>query len=587
MIEPAQNKIMQLPAVIEPAQNKILQLPAVIKPAQNETLQLPAVIETAQDETLQLPAVIRPTMDDSLQLPAIVDRIPAIIEGTATEVVEDPEPVKEPPKTDAFAGIKKALSDALSFKNVVNVLGLSEQVGNIKKEFLDPIQGMARGAFDPIKDKLIELAESPVFKTFVENIGCAFGLIADIILFIIDLVCQIGGFFMNNWSVIAPIIYGIIAVLALMALITGINTIVTWVQVAATWAQTAAQNGLNAALLACPLVWIILLIIAIVAVIFLVVAAINHFAGTSISATGVIAGAFLWLMALIGNIVIGAINSIIQFFWTLFVEPFIGIIEFILNVANGGFNGLGGAVANLIGQIISWFLSMGKVVTKIIDAIFGTNWTAGLETLQDKVLSWGKNDTAITLNRDAPEINHRFDMTAAWDTGNEAGTNLEDGIKNFDLGDYAVNPIKANETTKNNNSVNNYFGDTSLYNGIQNNNSNMYSNMENTNTTYNNTGSLDSANTTYSNVGGSDSTYTNAATDISNDTSVSATDEQLVYMRDLAEQEAVNRFTTADIKVDMPVNANVSSNMDLDGIVNYLATGLNDAMEQAAEGVHA
>ncbi len=59
------------------------------------------------------------------------------------------------------------------------------------------------------------------------------------------------------------------------------------------------------------------------------------------------------------------------------------------------------------------------------------------------------------------------------------------------------------------------------------------------------------------------------------------------YLRDAAERETINRFTTAEIKVDMGgINNNISSNMDIDGVVDYLVTGVNEAMEKAAEGVH-
>ncbi|MBQ4541665.1 MAG: phage tail protein [Clostridia bacterium] len=68
--------------------------------------------------------------------------------------------------------------------------------------------------------------------------------------------------------------------------------------------------------------------------------------------------------------------------------------------------------------------------------------------------------------------------------------------------------------------------------------------------------------------------------------SMDITSEDLKYLRDIAETEVVNRFTTAEIKVEMTNNNNVSSDMDLDGMVDYLATGVNEAMEKAAEGVH-
>jgi hypothetical protein len=68
--------------------------------------------------------------------------------------------------------------------------------------------------------------------------------------------------------------------------------------------------------------------------------------------------------------------------------------------------------------------------------------------------------------------------------------------------------------------------------------------------------------------------------------SVDISDENLKYLRDIAETEAINRFTTAEISVNMTNNNNVSSGMDIDGMVDNLSAGVLEAMEQAAEGVH-
>ncbi len=64
------------------------------------------------------------------------------------------------------------------------------------------------------------------------------------------------------------------------------------------------------------------------------------------------------------------------------------------------------------------------------------------------------------------------------------------------------------------------------------------------------------------------------------------TNEQLKYLRDIAERDTVNRFTTASIKVEMTNQNNINSGMDIDGVVNGLALAVSDAMSQAAEGVH-
>lgn len=347
----------------------------------------------------------------------------------------------------------------------------------------------------------------------------------------------------QNWSVIEPIVLGIAtavglytaalvtynAIQGIAALRTSIAAAATMLHSGNTFAATVAQNGFNAALLACPLTWILLIIIAVVAAFYAIVAAINKVTDSTVSATGIIFGAVSWLFALILNTAIGLINGIIQLLWTQFVEPFIGIIEWVLNIVNGGFDSFGDAVANLIGQIISWFLSLGKVVTKIIDAIFGTNWTSGLSDLQDKVLGWGKNENAITLSREAPEISYRMDMTDAYDAGYNLGDGLEDKVKGM-FGGGVTDQYSLDDLTSNVDAI--------------------------------------------------------AANTSSTSDSVTATEEDLKYLRDIAEQEAINRFTTAEIKLEQTNYNTISSNMDIDGVVNKLTIDFSEAIEKTAEGVH-
>lgn len=238
----------------------------------------------------------------------------------------------------------------------------------------------------------------------------------------LDPVLQAISWLANNIETVGPIVLSLGAAFAVFLVAANWTNICT----AATTGLANAQKMLGAVMATTwglPLIIIALVIGAIYAV----TAAVNHFAGTSVSATGIIAGAVLTVAAVIGNTVIGLLNGIIQAVWSIFVNPFLGIIEWVLNVANGGFNSFGDAVANLIGNIISWFLDLGKVVTKIIDAIFGTNWTAGLNSLQNSVLQWGKNENAITLDRAAPTIDHRFTYSGAWNTGYNWGANLFSG----------------------------------------------------------------------------------------------------------------------------------------------------------------
>ena len=348
----------------------------------------------------------------------------------------------------------------------------------------------------------------------------------------------------SGFKTIAPVILGVVAALALYKTVMGIATAVTAAQAAiqgvkaaadaimtaSTAAATAGQSAFNAALYACPLTWIIGLIIALIAVIIAVIAWIGKATGAAESSLGAISGAILSFVAFVWNAIVGMINGIIQIAWSA-VEPFIGIIEWILNVCNGGFDSFGDAVANLIGQIISWFLSLGKVVTTIIDAIFGTNWTDGLSSLQDKVLAWGKNDKAITISREAPQL-ERWAYGDAFETGAAFG----DGISN------AFSAMGGTD---------NMFDTSSYGSGYD-----------------------------------AENVPANIAEIADNTESLDINSEDLKYLRDIAERDVINRFTTAEIKVEMTNNNNISSDRDLDGIVDYLVVSVNEAMETAAEGIH-
>lgn len=355
----------------------------------------------------------------------------------------------------------------------------------------------------------------------------------------------------NNLSVIGPILLGLgtaflvfqvaahwtqIAAVATAAYHAVVNllSIGFGVLTGNTAAASAAVFTFNSALLASPITWIIMLIAVVIGLLYGVVAIINKVTGSSISATGLICGAIAVAGAFIGNTVIGLLNALIQYIWAIFVAPFLGIVEWILNACNGGFNSFGDAVANLIGQIIGWFLNLGKVVTTIIDAIFGTNWTAGLESLQSSVTAWGKNENAITLDKNAPTIDYRFEYGDAWAAGNDFGKGIDAKIggmfntgglgdsSGFDLGDIAA-----------------YTGETA-----------------------DNTGKTADA--------------------------LAVTEEQLEYLRDIAERDAINRFTTAEVKIDMTGMTNrIDGSADLDGVISQLTEGFTEALVTAAEGVHA
>lgn len=422
------------------------------------------------------------------------------------------------------------------------------------------MQNTALIAFQPVLQNLNDLANSDVLQASIQNAIGAISALANILLDVFDLVVSISAFVSDNWGWIAPIVWGIVAAFTaynvVLGIYNGIQAVSNGLKAAsamadqvhaaalmmesgATFTATAAQYGFNAALLACPVTWIVAAVLALIVILYALVGIINQVAGTSISATGLITGAVAVAGAFILNIGIGLYNSFIAVI-AAFVNFFIGIIEWVLNAANGGFNSFGDAVANLIGQIIGWFLSLGQIVTTIIDAIFGTDWTAGLEGLKNSVTQWGKNENAITLDR--------MDTSAA-------------GLQRFDYGDAA--------------SAGYDFGA-----GLE----------SKVGSLFNFSGSIPSVEDYAGLI--ADNANLSTLPDIADNTgkikdTLSDTDEDLKYLRDMAEMEVINRFTTAEVKVDMSgMQNNISNGMDLDGVTSALTDGIMEAIDVVTEGVH-
>lgn len=354
------------------------------------------------------------------------------------------------------------------FANMPMTFGQATTIlGNDVSQMMDYLSQPGH-AVDILIKKIEELTaylNTPQGAGMMDNVAAGITVAANLLSAFFGLAVGTYQFFADNWSWIGPIFWGIAAAIGIataagliyngVTLITqgvelagavakSVMTGATLAQTNATAAETAAQWGLNSAMLASPITWIIAAVILLIVVIYAVVGAINQLTGSSISATGVICGVFAAAGAFIWNTGIGVLNGLIQMIWVLFVEPYIGIIEWVLNVANGGFNTFGDAVANLIGQIISWFLSLGQVVTKIIDAIFGTNWTAGLESLKGTVTAWGKNEQSITLDRSVPTVGSRIGYGTAYNSGYSFGQGIDNKVSGLISGVTGLSDQLAN-----------------------------------------------------------------------------------------------------------------------------------------------
>ena len=428
------------------------------------------------------------------------------------------------------------------------------------------MQNTAVMAFQPVLQRLNGMANSDAFQGFVDGAIEAMATTANMVLNIFDLVGSVAGFVADNWSMISPIVYGIAAALAVygtyltitkgmeiactvtktvMTIATYAHAAATRTAVNATTAETAAQLGLNTAFLSCPVVWITLLVIALIAVFYAAVAAVNHFAGTSVSATGLICGAFATALAFIGNLFIGAANTIIGTGVTLWnlIANFVNAFALVFNNPVAGIEALFLSLFNFIVEVI-------ESAARMLDAVFGSSLADAVAGFQNKVQA--KVDAVITENGGSEILKtvemsdyqfNRFNYGDAWNSGYNFGQGIDDKISNFSLSD-----IFGKTDIPNPDDYISGFSDAIANSGAG--------------------GNLDSI-----------ADDTSAIKD-----SVDITDEDLKYLRDIAEQEAINRFTTAEIKLDMTNNNNVSSNADLDGIVDGMTTKVLEALEIVREG---
>lgn len=421
-------------------------------------------------------------------------------------------------------------------------------------------QNSALMAFQPVLDKVNELANNDQFHGFVEN---AIGLLAQLAVYVLDFfntLASIGAFISDNWSIIAPIVYGVIAALIAYAAISGIVAAVNGVmalsasvhaaaeamQAGATFTATAAQYGLNAALMACPLTWIILLIIAVIAAIFAVCNAIAKMTGVANSGFGVITG---------------GINVVIQFFKNLGLS--------VANIALGIGNAIAALASNMmtafhnaICSVQSWFYNLLSTALSVIEGICAALNKLPFVEFDYSGISSAADDYA---SKAAEAAGNKEDYKSIGDAFNE-------GMSTFDTfqDGWAADAFNAGAS----------WGD-----GVADKVSGMFS-MDNIDLT----GGVDTS--MLSNDFANNAAQTAANTADTADSagriadSVDISKENLKYLRDIAETEAINRFTTAEIEVTMNNNNTVSSDMDIDGMVDHLSAGVLEAMEQAAEGVH-
>ncbi len=429
------------------------------------------------------------------------------------------------------------------------------------------MQNTALIAFQPVLQRLNDLANSEAFQTFIQGAIEAMATLANILLNVFELVGTVGGFIADNWSVISPIIYGVIAALAVYAAYLGIVKGIEIASAAATaihsvamsakigvmaaltgqtMAATAAQMGYNGALYACPVVWIIMLILALIVVIFAVCNAIAKMTGIANSGFGVITG---------------GVNVVIQFFKNLGLT--------VANIALGIGNAIAALASNMmtafhnaICSVQSWFYNLLSTALSVIEGIcsalnklpFVEFDYSGISSAADDYAA--KASEAAGNKEDYQSISDAFNegfttfdafqdgwASDAFNAGAAWGDGIADKVSNFSLSD-----VFGQTDIPNVGDYTSGFSDAIANSGV----GDGIGNIDD------NTGKIKD--------------------------SLEVSEDELKYLRDIAEQESINRFTTAEVTINQTNNNNVSSDTDLDGFITALDDAMGEAIESITEG---
>lgn len=313
--------------------------------------------------------------------------------------------------------------------------------------------------------------------------------------------------------------------MALAAISMAAKTAADWLETVALIALTVAQEGLNAALYACPLTWIVGAIIAVIAVLYAAVAAVNYFAGMSISATGIIFGAFMLLFSSIWNMIAFTVNmfvSLAEFIGNVFVDPLNATYNLFADIWNG--------VVDLVGQAVAAIVDMIAQIPGMNKLGISTDFTAESMRMERREISGGYDYSGLKMKT----LDYSNEM--AW------GYNVGAGIGDSISGALQMPEIEAPGY-------------------------NAKDIVDNTANTADNTGK-----------GAKDAKRAADALD--------STADDLAFLREAAEREAVNKYTTATIHIDVGgVTAGDTGGNDFDGVLRRLNDVLIESVENGAEAV--
>lgn len=420
------------------------------------------------------------------------------------------------------------------------------------------MKNQALSMFAPILTKINQIANSSKFQQVTTALINGLAGVANIASSVLDILISIASVIVDNWSWIQPIIMGIVAamliyngvmlvgntIMAVQAAVKAIHTAMTTAWSVATFTATAAQQGLNAALLACPLTWIILLIIAVIAAIYAACAAVAKFTGIANSGFGVICGGIMVVIAFFKNLGLSVANIALG----------------IWNALGACASNIGTAFHNVISNVQGWFYNLLSTALTVV---------AGICEALNK-LPFVEFDYSGITNKASEYAAKSAEAYGNVEEYKSVADAFNEGMSTFDTfqDGWAADAFASGAA----------WGD-----GVADKVSGMFD--------FSALDSMGADSLDAFNLGNDlDSIYGNTG-DIANNTAATAdaldiAEEDLAYLRDIAEREAINRFTTAEIKVEQHNENHIASELDVDGIMAAWTESFAEQLAVSAEGVH-
>lgn len=448
-------------------------------------------------------------------------------------------------------------------------------------------QNDALRAFAPVFYQVERLANNPAIQMFIASVANNLSILAGISATTLGGMNGMLTFVAQNWSVISPLIAGVtaalaayVAVLAIYnasqaisngimgaaAFMDSVKAASTMVATGSTFAATVAQHGFNAALLACPITWIVLAVIGLIAALFAICQAFANAEGGASSAFGVMSGGVMVVIGFFGELW-EAVVSIFSGIWAM-IQAVAGNISVAFGVAIAGAESV---FWNLLATAMSVISQIASALSKLPFVEFDA---AGLGAAADDYVSKasaaanrasgaeyqdvGAAFTSVMQGSDAFKgdwVGKNFDKGAAW--GDQVSSDVSNGLDNF------MNSFKVTDAGE----MMNGYGAGATYGGSD---------------------SFGALSDIAGSAGAGAGSLGKIADSVKNiENSVDVTSENLKYMRTIAERDAVNRYTLASVNVDMSGMKNeIKNGTDFDGFIKDLTTAVDEAVHRITEGVH-